>query len=321
MNKCTIQILSGGRRQEPAVIEGVKWETSRAGEPSVFTFTCIKDEALAFSEGAKVIFSYGDTNVFHGFVFKKSRNKEHHIEVTCYDKLRYFKNKNNYVFTNVRLDQIVTRLAEDVEIPLGEITNTRYVIPKFAAEELTLFDIINQCSAYTEIATKEIYCVYEDYDKLCLKSKEEMMLPIVIDHDTAEDFNYATSIDDETYNQIVVKQSDSEGNSSGVTVVNSTTQGQWGVLQKIVDVPEGVSPSEMARLALERYNQVSRSLNIVGQFGDIRVRGGSGLYVNLNLGDMIVKRKMWVEKVTHTFDNSDHYMDLTLIDWRDFRVS
>lgn len=328
MEKCTIQILSGGRVQEPAVAEGITWETARMGEPGKLAFTCIKDRdtsgqfvtpengGLAFNEGDQVIFRYGDKNVFSGFVFEKRRNKDHHIEVTCYDRLRYFKNKENYVFTNVRLDQIVSRIAQDMGFRTGELSNTKYVMPKFAAEDSTLFDIVDSAIAQTVMATRELYCLYDDYGKICLKHLGEMLLPIVIDQDTFEDFDYVTSIESNTYNQVVVKPSEGEPiilNSDG----ENGTQKQWGVLQTVVDY-QGSNPRAHAQMILNDHNRVSRSLTVNGQFGDIRVRGGSGVYLSLNAGDKIYNQIMYVEKVTHTFDNNDHYMDLTLVDGRGF---
>lgn len=349
MSKCTIQIISGGRQQEPAVVEGVTWETARMGEPGKLVFTCVKDralysyqdlssgstspetkfyrgeDALSFSEGDKVIFYYDDEPVFSGFVFEKRRNKDHHIEVTCYDQLRYFKNKENYVFKNVRLDQIVRRIAEDLGMQVGEISNTEYVIPTFLKEDMTFFDIIHDAIFDTCMATGQLYCLYVDYDKICLKPWRDMLLPIMVDQDTAEDFDYATSIDSNTYNQVVVKCS--SNNSNSIYTLNDdgdkannrrSTQEQWGVLQTVVDVDNPSHAKLMAELLLKNHNHVNRTLTINGQFGDIRVRGGSGVFVNLDLGDIISNFMMMVEKVTHTFNENDHFMDLTLLDGRGF---
>lgn len=327
MSKCTIQILSGGRIQEPAVLEGITLERARAGEPSKLSFTCIKDRGvgeqgwveggLSFSEGSQVIFRYGDVNMFFGYVFEKRRNKDHHIEVTCYDQLRYFKNKENYVFTGVRLDQIVTRIAEDLEVPVGSITKTNYVIPKFIKTDSTIFDIINDAIGLTVANTAVRYVLYDDYGKLYLKSQDEMMLDLLIDKDTFEDFDYSSSINSNTYNQIVVKQGE---NKEPYVLNDYKSQEYWGVLQTVVEAQDSNYTKELAKLMLADHCQVTRSLSVNGHFGDVRVRGGSGVYVDHAMfGDLKpVIQKMWVEKVTHTFNHNDHYMDLTLTDGRGF---
>lgn len=327
MNKCTIQILCGGRIQEPAVVGAITLERTRGCEPSKLVFTCIKDrdiygdvqvkDGLSFSEGSQVILRYNDVEMFFGYVFEKQRNKDHHIEVTCYDTLRYFKNKENYVFTGITLDEIVKRIAEDMGYPIGSITKSNYVIPKFIKTDSTMLDIINEAVGLTLIGSSTRYLIYDDYGKLCLKSQEEMQLDLYIDKDTLEDFNYTTSIDSNTYNQIVVKCGDGK---EPYILNDKNSQERWGLLQMVIDADGCVNPMESAKLRLDCHNMVSRSFEVTNAFGDVRVRGGSGIYVDQSMmGDLPQEtKKMWVERVTHKFDNGEHFMDLTLIDGKDF---
>ena len=85
-------ISHNGKLYAPAVEEGIQWTTERAGSPSTLKFTVVKDETIAFEEGDPVRMKLDGKNVFYGFVFVKKRNKEHLIEVTAYDQLRYLKN-------------------------------------------------------------------------------------------------------------------------------------------------------------------------------------------------------------------------------------
>lgn len=314
IQKCTIQILANGYVQEPVILEGVQWRTKRKGEPASLSFTCIKDENLSFPEGAEVIFRYGDKNVFSGYVFEKHRNKEHHIDVTCYDRTRYFKNKENYVFTGLRADQIITRMAMDLGIRVGHMTNTGHAIAKFAKSDTTFFDMIQDALDETTMATGIPYTLYDDYGTLCLKSMKEMYSDYLLDQDVAEDFDYTSSIDQNTYNQIVVKVDESDP----VIVENTDSMKKWGLLQYVTDSKSAANAKAKADALLKMYNQVSRSLSVSGAFGDINVRAGSSIYLNLYLGDMTANQSMLVDEVTHTFNESEHLMDLTLIDGRGF---
>ena len=67
-----------------------------------------------------------------------------------------------------------------------------------------------------------------------------------------------------------------------------------------------------AKALLELYNQKTKGLTIKNALGDVRVRGGSLIIVNLDLGDVKLKNFMLVEKAKHTFKNGEHFMDLTL---------
>lgn len=53
-------------------------------------------------------------------------------------------------------------------------------------------------------------------------------------------------------------------------------------------------------------------MKISGVSGDVRVRGGSLIVVKMGLGDIDVQNYMCVEKVTHTFENGLHTMELSL---------
>lgn len=313
MEKCTLHIYSGGKIQEPPILEGIKWETVRKGEPSKLTFTCVKTPGLSFSEGAEVNFHYGKTNVFSGFVFEKRRNKDHHIEVTCYDQMRYLKNKTSYCFNNVTANQVLKRIADDFQLKVGNLENTGHVIPRFEQMNQTLFDIILNAIDETVVATGNLYYIYDDFGRLTLKNIKNSTLNVIINAATAQDFDYSTSIDKETYNRIVIVDSEDKTNGEYTHADDVKNQKQWGILQHFVSIKNGANAHTLAKQMLEFYNKKSSSLSIKRQFGDIRVRAGCGVYLDLDLGDMIAKQRMLVEKAVHTFDNCDHYMDLTLM--------
>ena len=87
---------------------------------------------------------------------------------------------------------------------------------------------------------------------------------------------------------------------------------KWGVLQYFDTIDEKTNGAVKARALLDLYNQKTRSLEIKNALGDVRVRGGSLVIVNLDLGDVKLKNFMLVEKAKHTFKNGEHFMDLTL---------
>lgn len=313
MENVQILIKSGGRYQEPVILEGVTWETSRKGEPSKLSFTCVKDQNLSFSEGCEVIFRYGNTNVFHGFVFQKQRNKDHHIQVTAYDQLRYLKNKTTYLYHGIRADQFVKRVADDFKLKVGTLENTGFVIPKLDCPNQTLFDAILNAIDQTAMNTGELFYIYDDFGALTLKNINSSQTDFLITDETAEDFNYTTSIDSNTYNRILlVTKSSNEGKDVPTIEQDFNNQDRWGVLQYYEKVQNGVNARAKAQALLKMHNQVYRAFSVKNHLGDIRIRGGSGVYLDMNLGDMIAKQRMLVEKAKHVFDNDHHYMDLTL---------
>ena len=87
---------------------------------------------------------------------------------------------------------------------------------------------------------------------------------------------------------------------------------EWGILQYFDTLSKGENGQAKADALLQLYNKKTRNLKITNALGDTRVRAGSMVVVNLDLGDMKLKNFMLVEKVTHKFKLDEHFMDLTL---------
>ena len=304
--------------QEPIVPEGIQWVTTRCGEPAQLTFTVIKDDIIAFNEGDEVRLTVDGKPVFFGHVFEKRRDKNHHIEVTCFDPTFQLKIKENYVMTNVRADQVIARIAADLHMPIKSLCNSGYVIPKFAQADKTLFEVIQDALDQTLIATGELYLLYWDFKGLVLKHHKDMITDLLIDKTTAENFDYSTSINGNTFNQIIVKSDNGGGDSTPYVLNNFPSQDRWGVLQMEVDVQAGRTPQQTAQILMGMYNRVSRTISVQGALGDTRIRGGSSVFVDLYLGDHECKQTLLVTQATHTFNGAHHSMELTLIDGRGF---
>jgi len=301
---------------QPAVLDGVIWETTRKGAPGKLTFRVVVDDLLDFQEGNPVRMWHGDDKVFKGFVFTKKRDKDGVIAVTAYDQLRYLKNKDIYCYTNLKASEVISNLADDFQLQVGQIEDTGYVIPKYRGSNEALFDIIQSALDHTLQNNKKMYVLYDDFGRLMLKDIDNMHVEILLDAETAEDFDYESSIDKETYNKIKLYfDNKDEGKRDVYISQDSSTQASWGILQlcESINLKKSLNPVHKADSLLSLYNRVRRSLSITNVAGDNRVRAGSGVMVNLNLGDVSIDRKwMLVETAKHKYFNNLHIMDLTL---------
>lgn len=311
--KITLQIINGDLWQEPCVEGDITLETERKGSPGVLKFKVIKDGILNFQEGNPVKFMVNDINVFFGFVFTKVRDKERMISITAYDQLRYFKNKETYVYKNKTAGALLKMICTDFNLKCGHVDDTRYIIPSRVEDDSTLFDTIQYAIDETLRNKKQMYVLYDDFGKLALKSLESMKLDLVIDEETGENFDYTTSIDSNTYNKVKLTYENEDANTREVYIAKDSDHiNQWGVLQYTGTIDKNVNGKAKADALLELYNTKTRNLTIKNVFGDIRVRGGSMVVIKLNLGDVNVLNYMLVEKVKHTFTNGHHSMDLYL---------
>lgn len=306
-------IQNGNIVFEPVVQDGVTWTTERKGAAGKLEFKVLKDNIISFEEGNPVAFKVDNTNLFYGFVFKKKRDKEKIITTTAYDQLRYLKNKDTKTYTNKRADELVQMIANEYQLNTGVLENTGYVIAKKAESNQSLFDIILNALDETIRNRKEMYVLYDDFGKICLKNLERMKVGLVIDEETGENYDYESSIDSDTYNQIKLTYDNSDTGKREIYIAkDSSNIEKWGVLQYYDTIDEKTNGAVKVRALLDLYNQKTRSLEIKNALGDIRVRGGSLIIVNLDLGDIKLKNFMLVEKAKHTFKDGEHFMDLTL---------
>ena len=241
-------------------------------------------------------------------MFTKKRNKTDTIQVTAYDQLRYLKNKDTYSYENKKASEVVKMIAADFNLNLGAIEDTQFIIASRVERNKTLFDTIQNALDLTLQNRKQLFVLYDDFGKLTLKNIESMKLNLLIDEDSAENFDYSSSIDGETYNKIKLSYENRE-----IYIAQDTNSiNQWGVLQYFEEIEETTNGKVKADTLLSLYNKKTRSITLKNVLGDISVRAGASVIIKLNLGDVKVQNYMIVEKAKHSFKNGEHFMDLTL---------
>ena len=320
--KLNVELLigneAGTKAYQPAVIEGIEWSTERKNAPGKLVFKVLKDDVLDFSEGSPVRMRVDGENVFFGFVFKQQRAKDQIITVTAYDQLRYLKNKDTKVYEGKTAAQFTRMIAEDFSVNVGVLEDTEYVIESRVEENTSLFEMIANALDMTLTNTGEMFVLYDDFGKLTLKSLYSMYVGVpsaylMIDEETGENFDYTSSIDDNTYNKIkLTYDNESSGKREIYIAQDSENMNRWGILQYFDTLQKGENGQAKADALLELYNKKTRNLKIKNAIGDNRVRGGSMVVINLNLGDVKLKNWMLVEKCSHTYKEGEHWMDLTL---------
>ena len=299
----------------PPVVDGVTIEWERQGQPGKLSFSVVKTENLSFEEGDPCRFSVDGKPLFYGFVFEKSRSGSNpkNIKVVVYDQLYYLKNKDTYVYSNKTATEVVKMIAEDFGLRLGTLDNTGYKIESRTEENATLFDIIQNALDATTKAKTEMYVLYDQAGKLMLTNIGNMKLGLVINEDTAGDYDYKSSITQNTYNRIKLALEDSDAGKRLIYISqDSTNINKWGVLQYYEKLNDATNAKTMADALLKLYNAKTRSLSIKNALGDVRVRAGTMLVVMLGLGDINLSNYLLVEQVKHSFNNGQHLMELKL---------
>ena len=310
----TILIQNKDKLYMPAVQEGVSWELARKGTPGKLTFSMLRDDTLDFEEGNVVEMSYGNDNLFKGYIFTHKEDKNGTIQVTAYDQLRYLKNKDIRVIENKKASEIIAAICDDYKLAHKSkaennaeseaICDTHYVIPKLRSSNQTLFDTIQTALDHTllydtgkdgngeTVRTEKMYVLYDDFGVITLKEIGSMDVPLLLDAETAQNFNFESSIDKDTYNRIMLYEDDKEsGQRKWYPSKDSANEARWGILSKVESINRRntMNPWEKSLNMLKRYNAAKKTLSIKGAFGDARVRAGSRIWVQLAVKDPDVK--------------------------------
>ena len=297
----------------PAVEEGITWQTDRYGSPGELNFTVIRDSVLKIGSGDAVRLTVDGTGIFYGFVFQMAPKKGGTMEIKAYDQLRYFKNKDTYVYENKTAGELLQMLCADFNLNTGQIEDTGYKIESRVEDGQTLFDIMQNALDITLLNTGQMYVMFDDFGALALRNISGMAYNLLICENTAEDYKYTVSIDGETYNQIKLVFDNEETGKRDVYMTKHTGNiNKWGILQYYDTLQKGENGAAKAEALLSLYNKETRNLSISNAFGDVNIRAGRMIVAMLDLSDMQLSNLMLVEKCKHTFQENVHFMDLTL---------
>lgn len=314
MDSFELLIQNGSKIYYPIVEDKVKLTWERKGTPGKLEFTVVKDGIINFQEGNPVKLTVNGTTMFYGFVFKKNRGKGETISVTAYDQLRYLKNKDTIVDEGLKASDLLKRIATDFRLNLGTVEDTGYTFETIVEENQTLFDMVQDALDETLRQTKQLFILYDDCGSLTLKNINSLKTDLLIDAETAENFDYSSSIDEQTYNKIKLAfNNEATGKRELYVAQDGGNMNQWGVLQYFEQIQSATGAAAKADALLGLYNQKTRKLTVKNAFGRPDIRAGSAVMVSLNLGDIIANQFLVVEKVTHIFKGDEHMMDLSLI--------
>lgn len=309
--KIELSISNSTTTYLPGIAQGITVELERKSTPGKLTFSMLKDKNIKVEEGNLVKLKVNDTGLFQGYVFTQKATKDDLIQITAYDSLRYLKNKDTYFIENETASSLLKRIIKDFQLKEGEISDTGYKIAKKTLRNKTLFDMIQDSLSLTVGGNKKLFVMYDNFGAIDLKNINSLKLGLVIGDNTAEDYDYTTSIDNDTYNYVKLAYSnDKTGKDETYEPYDSSNIKKWGKLQYYDSIDENTNGKAKADSLLSYYNVLGKSLSVRNALGDITVR--AGFTVSVLLSDLNINTFMLVERVKHTFSDNEHLMDLSL---------
>lgn len=314
--KVVIESRARGELQFP-LVEGeltVTW--TRDGAPGKLVCNIVKDKDLDYQEGDTLAFYVDDALFFYGYVFSKSRDGNQIIKTTCYDQIRYLKNKSTLQYEGWTYSALVKNICKQRGLPIGEIEDTKVAIPARIEQDKEFYEMLKYASEYTTAYSGNIFVLYDKAGKICLKNIVNMKCKDLIDYDCTQDFDYQTEINEACYNRVRLTLVDDEKREvKSATAEDTKHIKAWGLLTYSATTnDEEVDLGKKAKEMLSYLSRKNRKLKLKDIVGRVDVRAGSLVpVVMMGIGDIDIHGYMLVASVTHKFQEEHHFMDLEVM--------
>lgn len=296
----------------------ITWKTTRTGKPSTLELT-LADSGMyqhakfGISNGDIVQFRRDGIDVFYGFVFSIETGASQEVKLTAYDQIRYLLGNGSYALQNVTASEVISIIAGDRGLRLGELEPATYKIPSLIEDNKKLLDIIMGAVGSELQYRGQLMAFYDDFGKLTLRTPQSMLVKVILGAGRyLYDYSLKRSIDDDTYNTILLYRDNEEtGKREFYPVTDKENVERWGILhlyQKADDQANAAQIREKAGNLLKLHNREKLSLSVQA-IGDLRVRAGNFIYVLL---DEFETQLFLVDQCSHKISGGEHTMSLDI---------
>ena len=294
----------------------VQHSTFINGQPGKLTVTLQQDPKglLALATGSILTFIVNGNGIFYGYVFEFSANETGEHKIIAYDQLRYLKNKEVYITSDMTASSIFQRVCTD-NLPSSKtevIVPSSYVVPTYLHEGKTLYEIIEYGLQHTNVSEGKQYFIKDDYGTLKFTELAQEKTNLILgDKSLLSGYDYKMSIDNDTFNRVKMYRNNEESGKRDVWMVfDGETERQWGKLQKLVKASDDYNEAQIRELAqnyLKLHNRETKTMKLTA-VGIPELVAGSGF--TLMLERLAINQAMWAVSATHTYSKDDHVMKL-----------
>lgn len=302
------------------VVSDITITTYLEDTPGKLEFTVLATDPLTFEEGATVSVVLDGYGMFKGFVFKRARTEDPHtVKVTCYDQMRYLKNKDSRVFENVTSNEIFEQLCRDFVLKYKTVDESSHICAPRSEDATSLYDMIKNALNDTLINTGKWYFIRDNFGTLEHLNILSCVRPEMLgDKSFVTGFDYETSIDSDVYNQIKLYRDNEKTGKREVFIVNDTVNGgekirQWGILQLYEKIDESYNIAQIESRALQMlkyYCNTRKSLKLKC-LGIKEFFAGCIFKCQIaDLGDTTLNSYLLVTECSHKISGDKHTMDI-----------
>lgn len=310
----------------------IKMRSTLKDNCGTLTFKLLHEDCQRlFSNGDRVRLYLDKHCWFCGFIFSMQYAGKNDMQVTVFDFLRYFKNPLMYMKSQLKsqdgtkgltASEIFKKLCTDLSIPYSVITNATIPVPAQNYDRKTGFNImefaINQTLMNSPKEAREYFTFYHEtnldadegvqnyLDTQLFKTSGEVQfqlrnnltVDVPITDELLIKYNYETSIDKQTYNEVILYKDQKtylskkgkklkRGKKTGTRIVKSSNngpnqdkwnllKGKWGYLPYYHKCPDGYTEAQMQNVANQLQDILGRETHSLqlSCYGIIGLRAG-----------------------------------------------
>ena len=296
------------------IAEQVQVSQTLDGNAGKLTCLLQKDpnNLLKIANGSIVSFIVNGTGFFFGYVFKIGTDANQNYQITCYDQMRYLKNKDVYTTSGMTASQIFEKVCNDYGLRYAVNVPSYYVPEGYVHSDKTLYQVVDRGRQLACINENAQYFICDRFGTLIWSEFSYEKTNVQLgDGSMLTSYTYEKSIDDDSYNQIkIYRDNDDTGKRDVWIVKDSDNIKRWGFLQLLKKADDDVNAAQVRQTAenyLKVKNRETETLKLVAE-GIPELTCGKGIKAVIPREG--IDKWMWIKSSTHTFTKYSHVMDL-----------
>lgn len=314
----TLQVLYNHEIYLDPIVNSITWsgditQAYRKLEVSITNTIDGTAQAISIELGKELRLLDGDSELFRGVIFQHNIDAKGKMSITAYDENIYLtKNTDSRKFSAMTASAIIRELCTHFQIPVGEIADTEYVIPKLILRDKTVWDMIVTALTETRKQTGRRFLLSAREGAVQLTERGSKITDWVLEDTTnLLSASYSQSIE-ELRTQIKVIGGDEEKNPIESLVASEELIQAFGTMQHLERAQSDINPSEIAQLAAQLAQEHGKIKDdaTVEAIGNLEVISGTAVYVKDSLTRIV--GAFYVNSDSHTFENGTHKMSLTI---------
>lgn len=331
-------MIEQGQHEVRALLQkadGTAWELDVIGDLSI---TMGKNAATSLSG---TLFRRGEINVagaesvivlldgkpfIWGYIDSISGGEEYLLNFSATDQIKFLvKNERTQNYGALTLTEFTKRVLADLMVNnFGTFDESEHVLPEIVMQQTKVLDAITDCINKTFEATGKKFFLLDEAHLLYLRSQESMIIPeteFMLSVFNTGSITWGEDVTDVYTAVKAYSQRESEDGQNTYQVQDDSAVARYGFMLKEITVQDGEDITTVAVNTLSEVSAPKKTLSVSNVTGDMRVRPGSVIYVDLysyndsKSPDRIVG---WfeVDSCSHSLSGGTHFMNMDLTEYR-----